>query len=160
MTFSFLIGLFIMPVASAALLVARRSPHLAEARGFIGGPGVVSVTVGPCQRAPPRRASPHTQVVMAAATQLPDLRALSAVAFLEFLAAPAPAGIVASDLLVLRCDPLLRSHNCRRAAADRARRYRCPAAVEAALEPRGRDRLRAGERLVLVGKRAAVEGLG
>src|SRR5438876_8761248 len=98
---------------------------------------------------------------MASAQTKPDLGGLRAVAALELLAAAAPAGIVAADLVALADDPLLRRHS----PAPRVQRARGRHGGSVAGQqgsrpgPRGSDRLRASQRLVLVGDRAAVDGL-
>src|SRR5207247_8759242 len=80
---------------------------------------------------------------------------LRAVAFFEFLAAAAPAGVVATDVLAVRLDDRARGacgrrrsarqrHGCRRGGRRRS--------------TGGGNRVCAGERLVLVLETAAVDG--
>src|SRR5436305_982371 len=81
-----------------------------------------------------------------------------AVALLELLAGAAPAGVVAADVVPLRLDDLLRAGRDGAAAGHRHRRGRGRRTTAC-----GRDRVRAGERLVLVLEvpvRAAVDGEG
>src|SRR5205823_9624561 len=100
------------------------------------------------------------EVVMASAKPKPDFKALlTAVAALELLAAAAPARVVAADLVALADHPLLRRHS-PAPGFERARRGdRLAIAAEQRAGSGRCDRLGAGERLVLVGDRAAVDSL-
>src|SRR5205085_1342991 len=83
----------------------------------------------------------------------------SAVAALELLAAAAPARVVSADLVALADHPLLRRHS-PAPGLERARRgHRVAVAAEQRARPGRCDRLRTGERLVLVRDRAAVDRL-
>src|SRR6266508_3027127 len=84
-----------------------------------------------------------------------------AMTFLELLAAPAPAGIVAADLLFVGDDTLLLRGDGGRAAAHRAGEHAAASIRGHHARPRaGRgDRFRSRQRLVLVGEGAAVDVL-
>src|SRR4051794_17843108 len=83
---------------------------------------------------------------------------LRAVAALELLAAAAPAGVVAADLVAVRGHALRRRDRAA-ACAERAGRDRAAATAVAAERPGRCDRVRAGERVMLIGDIGAVESL-
>src|SRR6188472_4307250 len=100
---------------------------------------------------------------MVPAEPAPDFATSSAVAALELLAAPAPARVVAADLVALVRHSLLGDHRAS-AGVERTRGHADPVAAEhraGGCSPAGRGyRLGPRERLVLVGEPAPVEGLG